>query len=121
MASENTEKPIVFFNVFGLPGPTGLGRVRPEAPRTRVAITIKSPAKDLSLPKLEITIAHKTFIGNSGSSATGPRPDAGRHRPASMDSDSGAPGRGPTDGGFAVLAFRLAAFTGHPDEVFLSC
>ena len=38
--------------------------------------SVKSSAKDLSLPKLEITIAHKTFIGNSGSSATGPRPDA---------------------------------------------
>ena len=76
MASENTGKTIGVFKVFGLPGPTGLGRVRPEAPRTRVAITIKSPAKGLSLPKLEITIAHKTFIGNSGSSATGPRPNA---------------------------------------------
>ena len=74
MASENIEN--MLFKVFGFPGPTGLGRVRPEAPRTRVAITIKSPAKDLPLPKLEITIAHTTFIGNSGSSATGPRPDA---------------------------------------------
>ena len=37
---------------------------------------VKSSAKDLSLPKSEIEISHKTFDGKSSSYATGPRPNA---------------------------------------------
>jgi len=39
---------------------------------------------------------------------------------ASMDSDSEAFIRNPTDGSFAVLAFQLAAFTKYLHEVILS-
>ena len=39
-------------------------------------IPVKSSAKDLSLPKFEIETDHKTFNGNSGSCAAGPRPNA---------------------------------------------
>jgi hypothetical protein len=42
--------------------------------RRRIRFGSVRLAKDLSLPKFEIKIAHKTFIGNSGSCATGPRP-----------------------------------------------
>ena len=38
--------------------------------------SVKSSAKDLSLPKLEIEINRKAFSGKSGSYATGPRPNA---------------------------------------------
>ena len=38
--------------------------------------SVKSSAKDLSLPRFEIMISRKTFDGKSGSCATGPRPNA---------------------------------------------
>ena len=38
--------------------------------------SVKSSAKDLSLPKFEIETSHKTFGGKSGSCAAGPRPNA---------------------------------------------
>ena len=38
--------------------------------------SVKSSAKDLSLPRFEITISCKTFNGKSSSYATGPRPNA---------------------------------------------
>ena len=38
--------------------------------------SVKSSAKDLSLPRFEITISCKTFNGRSSSCATGPRPNA---------------------------------------------
>ena len=37
--------------------------------------SVKSSAKDLSLPKFEIMISCKTFDGRSSSYATGPRPN----------------------------------------------
>ena len=37
--------------------------------------SVKSSAKDLSLPKLEIAITHYTFNGTRGSYAIGPRPN----------------------------------------------
>ncbi len=37
--------------------------------------SVESSAKGLSLPKLEIKISHATFIGRSGSYATGSRPN----------------------------------------------
>ena len=37
--------------------------------------SVKSSAKDLSLPKSEIAISHYTFNGKRGSYATGPRPN----------------------------------------------
>ena len=38
--------------------------------------SIRSSAKDLSLPKFEIKTSHNTFNGKSGSYATRPRPNA---------------------------------------------
>ena len=38
--------------------------------------SVKSSAKDLSLPRFEIKISCKTFNGSSSSYATGPRPNA---------------------------------------------
>ena len=37
--------------------------------------SVKSSAKDLSLPRFEIKISCKTFNGKSSSCATGPRPN----------------------------------------------
>ena len=56
----------------------GLGPKRRESSSgDRVYLdSLKSSAKDLSLPKFEIEISHKTFDGKSSSHATGPRPNA---------------------------------------------